>query len=57
MRFVVIWLTVKNGKDLVGLKSFFLGPTKTQYLQIGEKIIEKYLDKNASVSFLQTPLC
>ena len=57
MKFVFIWLTVKNGKDLVGLKSFFLGPTKTQYLQIGEKIIEKYLDKNASVSFLQTPLC
>ena len=47
MRFVVIWLTVKNGKDLVRFKSFLLGPTKTQYPQIGEKIIEKYLDKNA----------
>ena len=46
-RFVVVWLTVENGKDLVGPKSFLLGPTKTQYPQIGEKIIEKYLYKNA----------
>ena len=29
---------------------------QTQYTQIWEKIIEKYLDKNAYVKFLQAPL-
>ena len=56
MRFVIVWLTLENDKDLVRPRSFLLGPTKTQYTQIGEKIIEKYLDKNAYVIFLQAPL-
>ena len=56
MRFVIVWLTLENDKDLVRPRSFLIGPTKTQYTQIGEKIIEKYLDKNAYVIFLQAPL-
>ena len=32
-----VWLEWKGGKKMVGFGSFILGPTKTQYFQIGKK--------------------
>ena len=51
--FVVVWLTVENGKDLVGPKSFLIGPTKTQYPQIGENIIENICTKMPKLGFFK----
>ena len=37
---------------LVWPKSFLAWPTKTQYSQMGEKIVQNFLDKNAHSSLL-----
>ena len=56
MVFVVIWLRVENGRDFGGPMRFLSYPAKTQSSQIGEKIgekgVQKYLDKIAYISFL-----
>ena len=38
MMFLVVWLKVKRGKILAGSTSFLSFPSKTQSLQIGQKI-------------------
>lgn len=51
MRFVAVWLRVKNGKNFGGNHEFSPKPTKTQSLQIGDKMVQK-LDKIAHVKLI-----
>ena len=56
MVFVVIWLRVENGRDFGGAHKISLLPCQNTIFQIGEKIgekgVQKYLDKIAYISFL-----
>ena len=56
MMFLVVWLRVEKRRDFGGTHQFSLLPSKTQSLQIGEKmrvkVGQKYLDKIAHIFFL-----